>query len=44
MTSPLCIHRTGLLALAAGALLSLAAPAADAMTIERVISPGGIEA
>jgi zinc protease len=44
VTSPLCIHRTGLLALAAGALLSLAAPAADAMTIERVISPGGIEA
>ena len=44
MTSSLCIHRTGLLALAAGALLSLAAPAADAMTIERVISPGGIEA
>jgi zinc protease len=44
VTSSLCIHRTGLLALAAGALLSLAAPAADAMTIERVISPGGIEA
>jgi zinc protease len=44
VTSSFCIHRAGLLALAAGALLSIAAPAADAMTIERVISPGGIEA
>jgi zinc protease len=44
VTSSFCIHRAGLLALAAGALLTIAAPAADAMTIERVISPGGIEA
>jgi zinc protease len=33
-----------LIALAAAALLALAAPAAQAMKIERVITPGGIEA
>jgi zinc protease len=39
--------RTGsraLIALLAGATVALAAPAAPAMTIERVVSPGGIEA
>jgi zinc protease len=43
----LSLRRLGLGALAAllaGALLVLAAPAARAVTIERVISPGGIEA
>jgi zinc protease len=42
-----CIRRAGpraLLALLAGAALALAAPAARAMTIERVVSPLGIEA
>jgi zinc protease len=41
------IRRAGsraLIALVAGAGLALAAPAARAMTIERVVSPGGIEA
>src|SRR6185295_6456240 len=37
------LRRTSV-ALAAGIALSLAAPAARAMVIERVISPGGIEA
>ena len=36
--------RQALIALAAGAALSLVAPAARAMSIERVVSPGGIEA
>jgi zinc protease len=42
-----CIRRAGsraLVALLAGAALALAAPAARAMTIERVVSPLGIEA
>jgi zinc protease len=42
-----CIRRAGsraLIALVAGAGLALAAPAAQAMSIERVVSPGGIEA
>jgi zinc protease len=36
--------RHTLIALTAGAALALAAPAAQAMKIERVVSPGGIEA
>lgn len=47
MTASACLHRIGaraLIALAAFALLALSAPAARAMTIERVVSPGGIEA
>ena len=47
MSSAACIRRAGpraLLALLAGAALALAAPAARAMTIERVVSPLGIEA
>ena len=48
MTSSLCSNRaaprTALLALIAGAVLAFAASTAGAMTIERVISPGGIEA
>ena len=47
MNAPACIRRAGsraLLALFAGAALALAAPAARAMTIERVVSPLGIEA
>ena len=47
MNAPAFVRRAGvraLVALVAGAVLSLSAPAARAMTIERVVSPGGIEA
>ena len=47
MNASAFIRRAGsraLIALVAGAGLALAAPAARAMTIERVVSPGGIEA
>ena len=47
MNAPASIRRAGaraLIALVAGAVLCLSAPAARAMTIERVVSPGGIEA
>jgi zinc protease len=39
-----CTETRALIALVAGAVFLLAAPAAWAMTIERLVSPGGIEA
>ena len=47
MNAPAVLRRAGsraLVALLAGAGLALAAPTARAMTIERVVSPLGIEA
>jgi zinc protease len=47
VNAPAFVRRAGvraLVALIAGGVLSLSAPAARAMTIERVVSPGGIEA
>ena len=47
MSAAACIRRAGpraLVALLVGTALALAAPAARAMTIERVVSPLGIEA
>jgi zinc protease len=47
VNAPASVHRAGtraLVALVAGAIISLTAPSARAMTIERVVSPGGIEA